>query len=119
MVVAGGHEDDRLPVRRLDHAPRVRGDERPPGQDAEVDGLEVGEERVVALDRHDRLAWRDLVTVIEGVDRQRFPVVGAELEYGDRLVHPAQHRLVLLEHLHDDARVAAVREQRRRGRELK
>ena len=43
MVVAGRHEDDRLGVRRLQHAGDVRGDDRPPRERAEVDGLEVGE----------------------------------------------------------------------------
>ena len=112
MVVPGGHEDDRLPVRRLDHAARVRRDERAARQDSQVNGLEVGEEREVALDRHHRLAGRDLVAVVQGVNGQRLPVVRAELEDGDRLVHSAEHGLVLLEDLHDHARVPAVREQR-------
>ena len=90
----------------------VRRDQRPPREHAEVDGLEVGEERVVALDRHHRLPRLDPVAVVERVDGQRVPVVGAELEDRDRLVHPAEHRVVLLEDLHDDARVAPVGEQR-------
>ena len=67
VVVARGHEDDRLAVRRFEHARDVRGDERAPGQDAEVHGLQVGEERVVALDRHHRLPRLDPVAVVEGV----------------------------------------------------
>ena len=72
------------------------------------------EERVVALDRHHGLPRLDPVAVVERVDGQRVPVVRAELEDRDRLVHPAEHRVVLLEDLHDDARVAAVGEQRER-----
>jgi hypothetical protein len=37
--------------------------------------------------------------------------VRAELEDRDRLVHAAEHGLLLLEDLHEDDRVAAVREQ--------
>ena len=55
---------------------------------------------------------RDLVAVVEGVDGERVPVVRAELEDGDRLVHSAEYGLVLLEDLHDDARMPSVREQR-------
>ena len=73
------------------------------------------EERVVALDRHHRLPRLDLVAVVERVDGERVPVVRAELEDRDRLVHPAQHGLLLLEDLHDDPRVPPVREQRLAG----
>src|SRR4029079_15245786 len=97
------------------HAPGVRGDERAPREDAEVDGLEVREEREITLDGHDGLAGSDLVTVIEGVGGQRLPVVGTELEDCDRLVHSTQHCLVLLEDLHDDAGPTPVREQRVAG----
>ncbi len=45
------------------------------------------------------------------MDGQRLPVVRAELEDRDRLVHPAEQRLLLLEDLHHDARVALVVEQ--------
>ena len=75
MVVARRHEDDRLAVRRLEHSHDVRGDQRPPGQHAQVDGLQVGEERVVALDRQDRLVGLDGVSVVKGVDGERVPVV--------------------------------------------
>jgi hypothetical protein len=46
------------------------------------------------------------------MERKGVPLVGAELEDRDRLVHPAENGLVLLEDLHDHARVAAVSEQR-------
>ena len=112
VVVARRHEDDRLAVRRLDDAGGVGRDQRPPGQHAEVDGLEVGEERVVALDRHHGLPRLDPVAVVERVHGQRVPVVGAELEDRDRLVDAAEHRLVALEDLHHDARMALVAKQR-------
>ena len=113
VVVPGGHEDDRLAVRGPEHARRVGRDQRAPREDAEIDRLEVREERVVALDRHHRLPRLDRVAVVQRGDLERVPVVGAELEHGDRLVHPAEHRRVALEDLHQDARVAAVGEQRR------
>ena len=75
----------------------------------------MGEERVVALDRHHRLPRARLVAVVERVDGQLVPVVGAELEDRDRLVHAAQHGVLLLEDLHDHARVAPVPEQRLAG----
>ena len=65
------------------------------------------ERRVVALDRHHRLPRLDPVAVVERADLE--PVdLGAELEDRDRLVHPAEPRLVLLEDLHDDVRPPAV-----------
>ena len=101
-----------LPPAAFDHALDVRRDQRPPSEHAEVDGLEVGEERVVALDREHGLPGLDAVAVIERVHRQRVPVVRAELEHGDRLVDAAEHRLLALEDLHHDARPPAVGEQR-------
>ena len=75
--------------------------------------LEVGEQRVVALDRHHRLPRLDAVAVVERVHRELVPVVRAELEDRDRLVHAAEMRIPLLEHLHHDARMATVLQQRR------
>ncbi len=111
MVVPRREEQDRLAVRRLDHPPRVRGDERPPREDAQVHRLEMRERRVVALDRQHRLPGRDLVAVVERLDLERVPVVDTELEDGDRLVHPAEHRVLLLERLHVNLRPAPVVEQ--------
>ena len=54
----------------------------------------------------------DPVAVVERVDGQLLPVVRAELEDRDRLVHSAEVRAVLLEDLHHDARMSAVLEQR-------
>ena len=115
VVVTGGHEDDRLAVRGAEHPLGVGRDQCAPREDAEIDGLEMGEEGVVALDRHHRLPRLDRVAVVERVDLERVPVVGAELEHRDRLVHPAEHGGVALEDLHHDARVATVGEQRRAG----
>ena len=85
----------------------------------EVDRLEVAEQRVVALDRHHGLPRLDLVAVVEGVHLELVPaglpgaVAGAPAaalaQHGDRLVHAAEHRLVALEHLHEDARVVRSR----------
>ena len=104
-----------LAVRGAEHPLGVGRDQRAPREDAEVDGLEMGEEGVVALDRHHRLPGLDRVAVVEGEDLEPVPVVGAELEHRDRLVHAAEHGGVALEDLHQDARVAAVGEQRRAG----
>ena len=115
VVVTRREEEDRLAAGRLDNPPDVRGDERAAGEHAQVAGLQVGEERVVPLDRHHRLPRGHIVAVVERVHRQLVPVVGAELEDGDRLVHPAEHRVLLLEDLHDHARVPPVPEQRLAG----
>ena len=76
------------------------------------------EQRVVALDRQHRLVRRDLVALVQRVHdepvpaglpvaaRQRAP--GAELEHRERLVDPAEHRVVLLEHLHEHVRMAVL-----------
>ena len=70
------------------------------------------EERVVALDREHRLPRRNLIAVVQGSDLERVPVVRAELQHCDRLVHAAEDRLVLLEHLHQNVWAAPVGEQR-------
>ncbi len=85
----------------------------PAREHAEIHGLEMRERRVVALDRHHRLVRLELVAVVERVHRQLVEAVGAELEDRDRLVHAAEVRVLLLEDLHHDLRVAAVLEQRR------
>ena len=64
VVVAGGEEEDRLARRRLDDGADVAHHERAARQGAEVHGLEVGEEGVVALDRHDGLVRRDRVGLV-------------------------------------------------------
>ena len=111
VVVPCRHEDDRLAVRGEQHALRVGRDQRSPGQDAEVHGLEMPEDGVVALDRHHRLPRLDPVAVMERGDLERVPVVGAELEDRDRLVHAAEQGVPALEDLHQDMRVMAVREE--------
>ena len=73
------------------------------------------ERRVVAFDRQDRLVRVEQIAVEERVHRQRIPVVGAELQDRDRLVHAAEVCVVLLEHLQNDDRAAAVAQQRGTG----
>src|SRR6185437_15382053 len=73
------------------------------------------EERVVTLDRHHGLPRLDSVTVMKCMDRQLVPVVRAELEDRDRLVHPAEPSALLLKDLHHDARSAVVLQERRAG----
>jgi len=77
----------------------------------------VREEPVVALDRHHGLARRDLVALVQGAHIELAPTLlpaavdvapGALLEHGDRLVDPAQDRLLLLEDLHEHARAMAL-----------
>ena len=118
VIVPGREVEDRLAARGADDLADVARDQRAARERAEVDGLEVAEERVVALDRHYRLPRLDLVAVVEGVHDELVPAglpaaVGARAptaltEDGDRLVHPAQHRLMPLEDLHQHARVILV-----------
>ena len=77
----------------------------------------MGEERVVALDRHHRLARHQAVALVQGVHDELVPAghplaihvaPGTELEDRERLVDPAQDRLALLEDLHRDVRVLAL-----------
>src|SRR5262245_22299427 len=70
-------------------------------------------QRVVPLDRHDGLPRVDVIAVVQGVHRQRVPVPGAELQNRDRLVHPAEVCVLLLEYLHDDPGTPVVVQQRR------
>ena len=73
----------------------------------------MGEQRVVALDRHDGLIGRDLVGLVERVHVEVLPAVApapvhvltrAAAHDRERLVDAAEQRLLLLEHLHQDAR---------------
>src|SRR5262249_48426275 len=112
VIVSGRHEDDRLTVSRLEHARDVRRNQGPASKYAEVDRLEMSKGRVVALDRQRRLVGRYGVAVVERMPGQLLPVVRAELENRDRLVHPAEIRIVLLEDLHHHARPTAIRQQR-------
>ena len=118
VVVAGREVEDLLAARRLDDLEDVAHDQRAARQRPQVDGLEVGEQAVVALDRHHGLARGDLIALAERVDLELVPagdpaaVVGlaarAQLEDRDRLVDAAEHRLLLLEDLHRDARVMVL-----------
>ena len=115
MIVPGGHEDDRLAVRSLEHAHHVRRDQRSAREHAEVERLQLRERGVVPLNRQHRFVRLNAVTVVEGVDGQIVPVRGAELEDRDRLVDATEMSMALLEDLHHDARPAAIFEQRRPG----
>ena len=117
VVVAGREEEDGLAVRRLDHRLDVAHDQRAPRHAAQVHRLQMREQPVVALDRHDGLARRDLVALVQGADLELVPAVlpaavdvapGALLEHGDRLVDAAEDRVLLLEDLHEHARAMAL-----------
>jgi hypothetical protein len=83
----------------------------------------VGEQRVVALDRHDRLPRRDLVALVQRADVElveagrpapvRRAAARALLQDRHRLVDPAEDRLLALEHLHHDVRVVVLGLQQR------
>ena len=73
VVVARGEEEDRLAVGRLHHLADVAHDARAPREHAEVDRLEMGEQRVVAVDLEHRLPGLDLVRLVERVHLERRP----------------------------------------------
>jgi hypothetical protein len=73
VVVARGEVQDRLAACRLDDLADVAHDPRSSRQRPEVDRLEMGEEAVVAGDRHHRLPWGDLVALVQGVDLELVP----------------------------------------------
>jgi hypothetical protein len=119
VVEARRKEEDRLVAGCFDDPAHVRRDQRASCQDAEVDRLQVGEQRVVTLDGHDGLPRRDVVAVVERPDLELVPAVDPRApaaarevapralpQGGDGFVHAAQHgRLVLLKDLHEHVRV--------------
>ena len=84
----------------------------------EVDRLEVREQRVVALDVHDRLVRRNLVALVQGADGERVPAVlpppigqapaRAQSEDRDRLVDAAEQCGLLLEDPHSHGRTVVL-----------
>ena len=117
VIVPGGEEEDLLVAGGLLHLGHVAHHERAARQTAEVGGLEVREQRVVALDLQHGLPRRDLVALVERPHLELVPAglpaavraaPGALLEDRDRLIDPAEDRAALLEDLHQDARVAAL-----------
>ena len=117
MVVTRGEIQNRLSPGGLDHLSHVAHDQRPARKTSEIDGLEMGEQRIVALDVHDALVRRDRVALVKSANGQLGPAgyplpllvvpAGAELQNRDRLVDAPQHRIPLLEYLHDDTPVLA------------
>ncbi len=118
VIVAGREEEDRLAARGLHHLAHVAHHQRAPGQAAEVHGLEVGEQGVVALDRHHGLVRRHLVALVQRAHLQLVPAelpaaagiapAGALAQDRDRLVDAAQHRFALLKDLRRDAWVQVL-----------
>src|SRR5919106_1174665 len=112
VIVARGKEQDLLARGGVDDLANVAHHQGPPCEAAEIDGLEVREQGVVALDRHHRLARRDLVALLQGADVEPGPagaplalgiaLAGTELQDRDRLVDAAEDRLFLLEDLHQE-----------------
>ncbi len=108
MVEPGRKEQHLLAVRRVDDLARVRCDARSPGKHAQVWGLQVSKQIIVALDGHNRLVRLDPVSVVERAHAQAAPITRAEPQDRQRLVHSAQHRIVALEDLHAHHGVVAV-----------
>src|SRR5665213_1533760 len=118
VVEARRKEQHFLAAGGVDDRARVGRDPRAAREDAEIRCLEVREERVVAFDRHHRLERLDRITVVQRPHGQPVPALApravrrvapaAQLEDRDRLVDPAQHRLIPLEHLHPHARMVGV-----------
>ena len=106
--MARREEEDLLAVRGLHDLAHVVHHERAPCHAAQVDGLEVGEQAVVALDCHHRLVRLDLVALVERVDVEPAPVVRAQLEDRDRLIDATQQRMLLLEDLHHHVSVLVL-----------
>ena len=119
VVVAGREEEDLLAPRGADHGVDVAHDQAASGQAAQVDRLQMREQRIVAGDRHDRLARLDAVALVQRPDLElvparREPTVGpaapgALLQDRHRLVDAAEDRALLLEDLHEDLRPAPLR----------
>ena len=94
VVVAGGEEEDRLAARGLDHLGDVAHDQRAAGQAAEVDRLEVGEQRIrrprsssrspTARSRRPRAARAPRAVPAALPAAVRAPPSGALLEHRDR-----------------------------------
>jgi hypothetical protein len=117
VVVAGGKEEDGLAARGIHDRLDVAHDQRAPRHAAQVDRLQMREQPVVALDGQHGLVRSDGVALVQGVDDELLPAVlpaavdvapRALLEDGDGLVDAAEDRLLLLEDLHQDARVAPL-----------
>ena len=111
MVVPRGEEHHLLGRGGLDHAPRIGADAGAAREDAEVEGLEVGESVVRPLDQHHRFPRLDLVAIMERVHGEVLPLHRAELEDRDRLVHAPQEGVRLAEDLHRDAGSVSVGEE--------
>jgi len=112
MIVTGWEIEDRLPAGRQHDLGDVAHDHRPARQAPQVDGLEMREQAVIALDCQHRLARGDLVAFVQRPHVHLCPAAdpfaagarspGASAQDCDRLIDPAQNRLVLLEDLYQD-----------------
>jgi hypothetical protein len=125
VVVAGGEVEDRLAAGRLDDLADVAHDQGAARHDAEVDGLEMGKERVVALDGQHGLPRGDRVALVERVHLELVPAVDPRAVRGapaaalpedrERLVDAAEQRVLALEHLHQHPGVESPRLQQPLG----
>jgi len=66
VIEAGGKEEDGLAARSFHDVAHVRGHQGAPREHAEVHGLQMGEEAVVALDGEHGLPGSEPVTVAQG-----------------------------------------------------
>src|SRR6266550_1450187 len=111
----GRAEHHLLRPGRFHDQPGVGPELRAAGEHTEVQGLEVGERVVRALDEEHRLPRRDLVTVVQRVHFELRPFHAAELEDRDRLIDAAEEGVGLAEHLHRHAWAVVVLEQQLAG----
>src|SRR6185503_17824951 len=103
VILPRPEEQHGLRSSRFDELPRVRADARATREHTQVQRLEMREHLVGPFDREHGLPRLELVTLVERLNIESAPIVGAELENRDRLVDTAQKARVLTGHLHQHA----------------
>src|SRR4051812_14598241 len=90
MIVPRAEEHHGLWLRGFDQLARIGADESPPTEQPEIDRLEVHEARIRPLDGQHRLPVVEEIAFNERVYGEGRPVIGAQLEDGDRFVDSAE-----------------------------
>ena len=108
MIVAGREEHDLFRLRGFDHLPGVGADARAPREHAEIERFEHREGVVRPLDEQHRLPGLDFVSIIERVDDQLIPPLGAEFQNRNRFIDAAEIGVGFAEHLHRHPRAMPV-----------